>query len=586
MSLNPGYGSSGYGSLRPRRRGRGRRIAFIVGLVVVVLLAAGVTAFVLKKQSDERARTNAARSAAAAYLAAWTAVDAASPAAAPAATSPSASPSTSPARAGATTAATPAAVAAQGRLTSALVTDTATVPAIVTAITTSRDKLQLTAATYTAGTLSRHGSTATVPYHASLTLAGLSGAFTYDGTLTLRRAGGVWRVAARPDAVYPTLAAGQHLGRTTSTAARGKIVDRTGNQLSDDTELAGNLVGAATPTPTGLQRVYNARLTPSGGAVVIAGPAGQVVRQLRAYPMADGQDVSTTLDLNVQRAGEAALAPLTQNGALVAIDTTTGGVLAIVNHPLNGYGRAVRGTYAPGSTFKIITATAALMSGQTANTPLDCSDKVSVGGRTFQNAESEKFGKISLSEAFAKSCNTAFINLERSLPAGALTRAARLYGFDAAGTGPLPITSFGGSFPAPGDAVAAAASAIGQAQVEASPVQMASVAAAVASGTWRQPFVTGTAASSHPLPAGVAPTLRGFMREVVTTGTAAAVKFPGVVYGKTGTAEYGTDNPPKTNAWFVGYRGTVAFAVIVEDGGFGADTAAPAAARFLTALGS
>jgi cell division protein FtsI/penicillin-binding protein 2 len=78
--------------------------------------------------------------------------------------------------------------------------------------------------------------------------------------------------------------------------------------------------------------------------------------------------------------------------------------------------------------------------------------------------------------------------------------------------------------------------------------------------------------------------LRDMMRAVVTEGTAAGVGLPGEVFGKTGTAEYRDGNPPPTHGWFVGYRGDVAFAVIVEDGGFGATSAAPVAASFLSNL--
>uniref|UniRef100_UPI002024C2BB penicillin-binding transpeptidase domain-containing protein n=1 Tax=Frankia sp. Cppng1_Ct_nod TaxID=2897162 RepID=UPI002024C2BB len=219
-----------------------------------------------------------------------------------------------------------------------------------------------------------------------------------------------------------------------------------------------------------------------------------------------------------------------------------------------------------------------------ANTQLDCTQTVAIGGRTFQNAESEQFGPIPLRTAFARSCNTAFIRLEQSLPDTALEQAAKLYGFD--GGQPLPIASVGGSFPTPKDAVESASAAIGQGKVFASPLEMASVAAAVANGTWRQPFVTGTAPRSNPLPPAVVAPLQDFMRAVVTEGTADAVAFPGEVHGKTGTAEYKDGTPPPTHGWFVGYRGTVAFAVIVEDGGFGAQSAAPVAARFLTNLGA
>ena len=83
----------------------------------------------------------------------------------------------------------------------------------------------------------------------------------------------------------------------------------------------------------------------------------------------------------------------------------------------------------------------------------------------------------------------------------------------------------------------------------------------------------------------MAPTLREFMRLVVTSGTGTAANVAGEpVYGKTGTAEFGTRQPPQTHAWFVGFRGDLAFAVLVEGGGFGGEVAAPLAARFLRAL--
>ena len=78
--------------------------------------------------------------------------------------------------------------------------------------------------------------------------------------------------------------------------------------------------------------------------------------------------------------------------------------------------------------------------------------------------------------------------------------------------------------------------------------------------------------------------LREFMRAVVTEGTVSGVPMPGEVHGKTGTAEYANGDPPPTHAWFVGYRGNIAVAVVIDDGGFGAESAAPVAAAFFTAL--
>jgi cell division protein FtsI/penicillin-binding protein 2 len=79
----------------------------------------------------------------------------------------------------------------------------------------------------------------------------------------------------------------------------------------------------------------------------------------------------------------------------------------------------------------------------------------------------------------------------------------------------------------------------------------------------------------------VAKTLRTLMRQVVTNGTAAPANLPANTGGKTGTAEFGTGDPLPTHAWFIGFRGDLAFAVLVEDGGVGGEVAAPVAARFL-----
>jgi cell division protein FtsI/penicillin-binding protein 2 len=121
-------------------------------------------------------------------------------------------------------------------------------------------------------------------------------------------------------------------------------------------------------------------------------------------------------------------------------------------------------------------------------------------------------------------------------------------------------------------------------------MQMASVAAAVASGRWRAPALVSQPKPSSPKVKAIDPAvlaeLRAFMASVPQQGgTAAGAGLPPGTLGKTGTAEFGSGNPPKTHAWFVGYRGNVAFAVVVEGGGVGGRVAAPLAAKFLNALG-
>jgi cell division protein FtsI/penicillin-binding protein 2 len=117
---------------------------------------------------------------------------------------------------------------------------------------------------------------------------------------------------------------------------------------------------------------------------------------------------------------------------------------------------------------------------------------------------------------------------------------------------------------------------------------MATVAAAIANGSWRPPRLVDAAllpaAQPRKLELPVVQALRTLMPAVVVEGTASEVPFPSGTAGKTGTAEFGSGKQPPSHAWFIGYRGDLAFSVIVEGGGAGAKAAAPVASRFLTAL--
>ena len=350
---------------------------------------------------------------------------------------------------------------------------------------------------------------------------------------------------------------------------------------------------------TGIESIYETRLAgrPTED-VAITGPDGAVIRTLAHHPGTDPQPVQLTIDRKTQTAAESALATVSQPAALVAVDSTSGALRAVVSRPADqGFDRALDGRYPPGSTFKIVTAAALLAAGTTPASPAPCPPQLSVGGLQFRNFEGEAPGLIPFHTAFAISCNTAFAGLAAHLPAGALGRAASAFGFGVAES--LPVASVGGSYPAPADQAENAASAIGQARVTASPMHMATVAATVAAGQWRPPMLvlqppasvpptTGTTAADAapgPLDPAVTGALRSLMAEVVNSGTGTAAAVAGqTIAGKTGTAEFGNASPPQTHAWFVGFRGSLAFAILVEGGGVGGRIAAPVAAKFLAAL--
>jgi hypothetical protein len=417
-----------------------------------------------------------------------------------------------------------------------------------------------------------------LPFHAVLHLHDL-GDLPVDNVLHIADAGSGPKVVFTSSTVFPGLVAGQRVVRA-ATVLRGADRDLDVNVLGP--------VSAVGHGTGGLERALDQQL--AGATVtqvqVVNATTGALVRRVATFGTATSPpDIMTTLDPAIQRAARAALERVSGPAALVAIDTRTGSVRALANKPLTGFPSAVRGSYAPGSTFKTVTALAALMHGFTPSSQLDCPATVTAGGKEFRNHEPGSRGRISLLTAFAQSCNTAFINLSQSLPKGSITAAARMLGFDAS-TALLPIPSVGGTLPPPADTAEAAADAIGQGRVEASPLLMASVAAAVADGMWRQPRLASCpACTGHSLPPSAVAALRQLMRAVVTSGTGSSLaSVPGPpVFAKTGTAEYGTATPPATHAWMIGYRGHLAFAVYVETGVSGGRTAGPVAAAFLRA---
>lgn len=321
-----------------------------------------------------------------------------------------------------------------------------------------------------------------------------------------------------------------------------------------------------------------------GWSIAAVAPGGTVATLVEEAPK-PGTTVAVTLDRALQVAAEDAVEPLGQQAVLVAVQPSTGSLLAVAqNGAADAAGAlALTGRYPPGSTFKIVTALAAVEgAGLRADTPVACPGETVIGGRPVPNKGGFDLGTVPLTRAFAKSCNTTFATIGAGLAPDALPAAALQLGLGADFAVPT-LTTVTGSVPDAPEPVARAEDAFGQGQVLASPLGMALVAATVARGAPVVPQLLPGRPTEVTRPA-TAPDaaaleqVRAMMRAVVTEGTATALGGLGEVRGKTGTAEYTNDG--RAHGWFVGYRGDLALAVLVVDGG-SSEPAVAAAGRFL-----
>ena len=396
------------------------------------------------------------------------------------------------------------------------------------------------------------------------------------------------RIYTLPGVVFRT---GTDLLGPTATFAQ-PLLGRVAQPSAEDLQAVGPGITAADEIGTsGLQQAFNAELTGTASAAVrVLGAGGVPVAELAALPGRAPAPVRTTLDLRVQQAAEEALAAVPRTAAIVAVRPSDGALLAVANSPTAPFDVALAGRYPPGSTFKIVTAAAALEAGQVRpDTPVDCPPTTTLGGRVLPNEDSFGLGTVPLTTAFARSCNTTFAQLGVRAGSDALAASAARFGIGAGWQ--LPVDSFAGAYTGAGDAAALGANAIGQGTDLVSPLADALLAATVARGSVPTPVLVparpGPAAAPPPAPApGVTAALAPMMRGVVTDGTATELAaVPGLpVAGKTGTAEHGTDTAPQAHSWFTGYRGDLAFSVFVEDGQTGGVPADPVAVRFLGAL--
>ncbi|MFJ9442495.1 penicillin-binding transpeptidase domain-containing protein [Kitasatospora sp. NPDC101235] len=410
---------------------------------------------------------------------------------------------------------------------------------------------------------------------------GTPDAWEYDSVLSfVRSQDGRPVVRWKPSVIHPQLTPGRTIGVKAMPNPVSKPTDRKGRPLDTFPSLRAVLPQIA--PPDGAAAV-------TGRAVVLSGGSGGEPEQLFVLTPSSAPSVKLTLDADLQQVAEDAVKQQSANGnpaSLVAIQPSTGNILAIANAPQGGFNRAVAGGQPPGSTMKVITSAALLEAGVSPDTVVPCKD-TTYSPRAWHNDERGDFPSYTLTDDFTHSCNTGFIDkgLEKLQP-GALGRVAR----EQFGLGlewHIGIPSRDGTIPAPGNKDEAAAQYIGQGQIQVNSLLMASVAATVQNGTFRQPVLREDAkrvTAPGKLPADVARDLRAMMAKTATQGTARTpmAGLSGQIGAKTGTVEAGSQ---ANNSWFIAYRGDLAVAAEVEGGGHGFSAAGVAAAQVLKAGG-
>lgn len=360
-----------------------------------------------------------------------------------------------------------------------------------------------------------------------------------------------------------------------------------GVTLVKQTRLLTNDRALASPTLSGLADLWQQQADAATGWAVRATTADGSTMRIAGQDAKPTEDIRSTLDIGWQRAAEAALAPIGQAAAIVALQPSTGNVLAMAqNSAADAQGPiALTGLYPPGSTFKTVTVSAALQAGLvTPDTVVACPGSANIEGRVIPNDNNFDLGNVPLHTAFAKSCNTTMGKLAVQLPADGLTNAGLQLGLGIDYLTP-GLTTVTGKVPAADTPAARVEAGIGQGTVVATPFGMAMVAASIARGSVPAPTVVtgqpGKPDRTPPaLPADIPAQIKPMMRETVTAGTATALNDIPDLMGKTGTAEYIDDK--HAHGWFVGISGDLAFAVFINDAG-SSGPAVEAAGRMLRA---
>lgn len=421
----------------------------------------------------------------------------------------------------------------------------------------------------------------------------------YKSSLTVVRAerDGEPVVGWQPSVVHPDLGEGDRLVTGEAGTPPVKALDRDGNELTTKKYPSLGTV------LDGLREKYGEKA---------GGKAGVELRVVRAASETDGKEeqkaeeqkaadktllelsegtpgeVKTTLSPSLQAAAEEQVAS-TERASVVLMRPSTGEILAVANSN-HGFNVAFQGSLAPGSTMKIVSSALLIDKGlASANKVHPCPKFSSYGGWKFQNDDKFQIPGGTFKASFARSCNTAFISQAKKLDDNSLTQEAQQVFGLGLNNWAIGVSSFDGAVPVQSDAPMAA-SLIGQGGVRMNPLNMASVVSTAKTGVFKQPYLVPPsvddrtlATASRPMSETVRSQLRELLQYTAAAGTAAeAMAGLGPDYGaKTGSAE--VDGQKQPNGWFTAWKGDLASAGVVQEGGHGSESAGPIVAALLKA---
>lgn len=432
---------------------------------------------------------------------------------------------------------------------------------------------------------------AKVPFTVKATVeyAGVSKPLAYSSSLTVVRGLTTGRplVDWQPSVIHPELTEGTSLVTSEASAPPIKAVDKDGVELTE--EKFPSLKGVLAE----LRQKYGAKAGGVAGVELAVVSADKAVPDKPLLTLTEGKEgkLETYLDAGVQAAAEKAVKRYGK-ASVVAVEPSTGYIRAVANNPAQGFNTAFGGAQAPGSTMKIVTAAMMLDKGLVSGpgSKVECPPTIT-WEREFHNLKDFDLGTTTFQKAFAHSCNTTFIKPVKPLGTGAgtaLGETAKKY-FGIGEEWQTGVKTWDGSVPASSGAETAA-SYIGQGKIQMNALNMASIAATVKGGAFRQPLIVPQSLDDRPLaptrqlPGGMAATLRQLMAAAATgegTGARAMAPVGGSKGAKTGSAE--VDGQGSSNAWFTAYAGDLAAAAVVDSGGHGGDSGGDVVARVLNA---